>query len=131
MESNGARAAVRLMQLRRRIERWRSTRARRSPMPAALWSAATQLAHELGASRVARELRVGYGSLKERVEAGGQPSGRGASGFVQIEGAALLAAAPPSVEFCDPSGLQVTIRLGAGQAVDWAALVAALRSAGR
>jgi hypothetical protein len=131
MESNGVRAAARLTQLRRRIERWRCTRAKRSPMPAELWSAATELARGLGASRVARELRVGYGSLRERMEAGGQRSGRGASGFVQIEGAALLAAAPPSVEVCDPSGLQVTIRLGAGQAVDWAALVAAVRSAGR
>ena len=32
MESNGVRAAVRLTQLRGRIERWRRTRAKRSPI---------------------------------------------------------------------------------------------------
>ena len=58
MESNEVQAGVRLTQLRGRIERWRCTRAKRSPMPAELWTAATELAQELGVYRVARELRV-------------------------------------------------------------------------
>jgi len=126
-QSNGARTAAKLGQLRRRIERWRWQRAKRSPMPAELWTAAT----ELGVYRVARELRVGYGSLKDRLDAGGQRGGRGARGFVEIDGTALLAAPPPSVEVSDASGLKVAIRLGAGQTVDWAAVVAAFRTAGR
>jgi len=48
MEGNGVGAAVRLTQLRRRIERWRGTRVKRSPMPPELWSGATELARELG-----------------------------------------------------------------------------------
>ena len=131
MESNEVRAAVRLTQLRGRIERWRSTRAKRSPMPAELWRAATELAQELGVYRVARELRVGYASLKDRLDVAGERDGQATRGFVEIDGPALLAPAPASVELSDPSGLKVAIRLAAGQAVDWAALVAAVRTAGR
>jgi hypothetical protein len=130
-ESTGVRTAVRLTQLRRRIERWRGRRAKRSPMPAELWTAATELARELGAYRVARELRVGYGSLKERLEVVGERGGQTARGFVELDGRALLAAPPASVEVSDASGLKVAIRLAAGQAVDWAAVVAAVRTAGR
>jgi hypothetical protein len=83
-KSNGVRTAARLTQLRRRIERWRLRRAKRSPMPAEPWTAATELARELGVYRVARELRVGYGSLKERLDCGGQRGGRAARGFVEI-----------------------------------------------
>ena len=69
-EGSGAQGLARLSQLRRRIERWRGTRVKRSPMPPELWTAATELARELGVYRVARELGVGYGSLKERGRAG-------------------------------------------------------------
>lgn len=58
-EHGGLQGVVRLSQLRRRIERWRWSRAKRSPMPADLWMAATELARELRAYRVARELGVG------------------------------------------------------------------------
>ena len=130
-ESNGVRTAARLTQLRRRIERWRQRRTKRSPMPAELWTAATELAREVGVYRVARELRVGYGSLKERLDGGGQRDGRAARGFVEIAGPTLFAAPPASVEVSDASGLRVAIRLASGQAVDGAALVAAFRTAGR
>jgi hypothetical protein len=62
-EGGGAQGQPRLSQLRRRIERWRWTRAKRAPMPPELWTAATELARELGAYRVARALGIGYGSL--------------------------------------------------------------------
>ena len=129
MESNGMRAAVRLTQLRGRIERWRCTRAKRSPMPAELWTAAADLARGLGAYRVARELGIGYGSLKDRLGADGENGREGAPAFVAVAGAALFAAAPATghaeVELSDASGLKVVIRLAAGQAVDVAAVVAA------
>ena len=132
MESNeGARTAARLTQLRQRIERWRQRRTKRSPMPVELWTAATELARELGAYRVARELGVGYESLKERLGAGGERSGCAGRGFVEIAGPALLGGAPITVELSDTSGRKVAIRLAAGQAVDVAALVAAWRTAGR
>ena len=130
-QRNGARTAARLTQLRQRIERRRQRRTKRSPMPAELWTAATELARELGAYRVARELGVGYGSLKERLGGGGERSGRAGRGFVEIAGPALLGGAPTTVELSDTRGRKVAIRLAAGQAVDVAALVAAWRTAGR
>lgn len=135
MESNGVQAAVQLTQLRGRIERWRRTRAKRSPMPAELWSAATELARGLGAYRVARQLGIGYGSLQDRLRAGGASGGAAAPAFVAVDGAALFAPAPAAgcgeVELSDPSGLKVVIRLAAGQAVDVGAVVAAVRAVAR
>ena len=134
MESNGIRVAVRLAQLRGRIERWRSTRVKRSPMPGELWTAATELARGLGAYRVARELRIGYGALKERLSADGESGGAGLPAFVAVDGATLFAAAPTGhseVELSDATGLKVVIRLAAGQAVDVAAVAAAWRTTAR
>jgi hypothetical protein len=135
MEDSGVRAAAKLTQLRGRIERWRRTRVTRSPMPAELWMAATELARGLGVSRVARELRIGYGALKERLRAVGESGREGAAAFVAVDGAALFAPPPASgrgeVELSDAGGLKVVIRLPAGQTVDWAALVAAVRTTGR
>ena len=129
-EGNGAQGLARLDQLRRQIERWRRTRMKRSPMPAELWTAATELARELGVSRVARELGVGYESLKDRAEARGEPGARQADAFVEIAGASLLSAVPGAarseVELSDARGTKLVIRL-ADQAVDVAALLAAFR----
>jgi len=134
MESNGVGAAVRLTQLRGRIERWRRVRAKRSPMPAELWSAAMELARGLGAYRVARELRIGYGSLKDRLRADEANGGAGAPAFVAVDGAALFAPAPSGaseVELSDATGLKLVIRLAAGQTVDVAAVLAAVHPAVR
>jgi hypothetical protein len=130
-EGSGAQGLARLSQLRRRIERWRGTRVKRSPMPPELWMAAAELARELGASRVARELGVGYVSLKDRAGAQGENGARAAGAFVELDGASLLSAAPAAVrsevELSDVSGTKMVIRLAADQAVDVAALLAAFR----
>jgi hypothetical protein len=100
-------------------------------MPAELWMAATELARELGAYRVARELGVGYGSLKDRVGAPGENGARRADAFVELDGASLFSAAPATVrsevELSDASGIKMVIRLAANQAVDVASLLAAFR----
>jgi len=130
-EGSGAQGLTRLSQLRWRIERWRGTRAKRSPMPPELWRAATELARELGVYRVARELGLGYGSLKDRVDAQGEHGAREAGAFVELAGASLLSAAPATgrseVELSDASGTTLVIRLAADQAVDVGALLAAFR----
>ena len=130
-EGSGAQGLARLSQLRRRIERWRWTRAKRSPMPPELWKAATELARELGACRVARELGVGYGSLMDRVGAPGGTGQRAAEAFVELDGASLFSAAPApersEVELSDASGTRMVIRLAADQAVDVGALLAVFR----
>ena len=53
----------------RRLRRWRSSHARRVPIPDALWAAAGELAREHGINRTAKALRLEYGKLKERAEA--------------------------------------------------------------
>jgi hypothetical protein len=135
MESNGVRAAVRLTQLRGRIERWRCTRAKRSPMPAELWTAATELARELGAYRVAREAGVGYQSLRDRLGDDAEKGRPRAEAFVEIDTAALFASPPATVhgevELSDARGMKVVIRLGAGESVDVAGLLGAFRAAQR
>jgi len=104
-------------------------------MPAQLWAMATELAGELGAYRVAREVGVGYQSLRGRlgdVAAGEPPQ---SAGFVEIQPAALFAAPPETprgeVELSDASGVKVVIRLGAGESVDVAALLATFRTTAR
>ena len=100
-------------------------------MPAALWTAATELAREHGAYRVARAVGVGYPSLRDRLGAGAGHRRPPAEAFVAIDTAALFA--PPSatargeVELSDTSGVKMVIRLGAGESVDVAAVLAAFR----
>ena len=127
-EGSGAQG---LSQLRRRIERWRRTRVKRSPMPAELWMAAIELARELGVYRVAREVGVAYGSLKDRAGAQNENGARETDAFVALDGASLFSAAPAGVrsevELSDASGTKMVIRLAANQAVDVATLLSVFR----
>lgn len=56
----------------RRLNRWRSSHARRMPIPERLWAAAAALAREHGVFPTAKALHLEYGKLKERAEAPGQ-----------------------------------------------------------
>lgn len=56
----------------RRLRRWRTSHARRLPLPDALWAAAGELAREHGINRTAKALHLEYGKLKERAGAAGQ-----------------------------------------------------------
>lgn len=124
---------ARLARLRRRIDRWRWTRTRRGSMPADLWREATELGRELGAYRVARDLGIGYRSLRERLGDDDVDEPQKAPAFVEVNTAPLFALAPSAargeVELSDASGVKLVIRLGAGESVDVAALVSAFRSA--
>ena len=53
---------------RRRFEQWRRTCRARTRIPDSLWSAAVKMAERYGTCRTAKALRLGYYSLKERVE---------------------------------------------------------------
>lgn len=90
MIATSSTTSIGLETTRRRIARWRETRAYRgAAMPAALWAAAIALARQHGLYTTARALHVDYGSLKKRVNgAGARPVP--APAFVE------LAPAPPS-----------------------------------
>jgi hypothetical protein len=133
--------------VRRRIETWRQTREKPSPMPEALWSEAARLANEYGVCRIARELRLGYAGLKQRVEGLAAHSRATASGtsatsttrFLELMGSEWLATALPAarsqmnpafpdprtvLELQRPDGVHLTLRLAGSAAVDMAELVA-------
>jgi hypothetical protein len=72
MMATGKSTSIGLASTRRRIARWRETRAYRgAAMPAALWAAAVALARRHGLYTTARALPVDYGALKKRVNAAG------------------------------------------------------------
>jgi hypothetical protein len=61
---------ITLERVRQRFEQWRRTRTpRRSPIPAALWSAAVAVARQHGAYATARALHLDYTALKTRMPA--------------------------------------------------------------
>ena len=51
-----------------RLQRWRSSHARRVPIPEPLWAAAAELAREHGINPTAKALHLEYGKLKQRAE---------------------------------------------------------------
>jgi len=125
MRWKGGKDAVRVVALRRRIERWRRTRAKRTRMPEQLWTAAADLAREHGVHRIARAVGVGYEGLRDRLDNGrsGRSAKSGAAGFVELNGAALLGGVPHNVvELCDRDGRRLVIRLAG--AVDVAEVMA-------
>jgi len=52
-----------------RLKRWRSSHARRVPIPESLWAAAGELARGHGINPTAKALHLEYGKLKQRAEA--------------------------------------------------------------
>lgn len=116
-------------EVQQRIEHWRSTREKHSPMPAALWEEATVLARQHGIHRISRALRVNYESLKKRVVRVNEDEEKAASlscGFVELKGAQLLGLSDLSiatVELTDGAGGQMRISLPCGDKLDVASLV--------
>ena len=117
-----------------RIEDWRRTRRKRTAMPEELWVEAAALASEHGVSRVARALKVHYGSLKRRVEQGvgsGELIEKRSGGFVELSMAEVLprpAAVSTVVKLSRGDGAEATVELGAGEVVDIVGLAEALWS---
>lgn len=99
----------RMETVRRRVDRWRRTRAhQRSPMPAALWTAAVALVRQRGVYRTARDLRINYGTLKQHVEAADHTAGaREPPGFVELAGP------QPTADACviEIEGPRATVRI--------------------
>ena len=51
-----------------RLKRWRSSHARRVPIPESLWTAAGELARAHGINPTAKALHLEYGKLRQRAE---------------------------------------------------------------
>jgi hypothetical protein len=127
---NEDRTAQGLQQVRRRIDVWRWTRLKRSPIPEDLWAQATKLAEVLGVWRAAHELGLCYESLKRRVEEKASRKQASAVRFVEVLGAELKDVASSNgtvVELHATDGTRMIVRLGSGAQVDLQALVASFR----
>lgn len=112
-----------------RIEKWRRTRRKRSPMPEQLWREAAALAGSHGVYRISQALRVSYETLRSWTAKTGPHEAKKQGdtvGFVEV-GLAEPAEveAGPVVELADGDGAKMTIRLPAGSTVDVAGLASA------
>lgn len=54
---------------KKRLDAWRETRPKRSPIPAHLWKRAVSHVQQYGLNRVSREFRVNYTQLKRKAQA--------------------------------------------------------------
>lgn len=102
--------------LRKRIEAWRQTRKKVSPMPAPLWAAATSLAAEHGVCRIARAVGIDYAALKRRMNSAEEVPKRG---FIELPAAAFAASHGEAVfELSDDTGATMTFRMSGRVDVD-------------
>ena len=123
----GRSPSANIEKVRARVEHWRKTRHKRSPMPEDVWEAAASLARIHGVYRIARDLRLNYENLKKRVGQalrGSRDQKKRSGGFVELGAAQLLASSRPSasqrteVELSDGDGSRLTVRLADGEALD-------------
>ena len=123
--------SARVRRVRDQIALWRRTRRTRSAMPVQLWAEAVSLARTEGSYRVARALRVDYGSLARRVaeaQAGSAEGAASAPAFVELRGAPLLGVSPSAVvELLTADGARLVIQLGPSSSLDVAELVQRFR----
>ena len=83
-----------LKKVHRQLQRWRSQRTGREPIPSALWAAAGELARQHGVNQVSRALHLEFNQLKRAAEAArGNGRKRTRPAFVE-----LIAPPPPGRE---------------------------------
>ena len=125
-------------EVRQQINAWRETRTSRGWMSKDLWSSAALLAKEHGVWKTSQILGLSYGSLKKHVlSSDGVQTSTAAvgatvprSGFVEMETSEFFGGSTTSemlVEISTKDGAKLSIRFGAGSAVDVPALVSAFR----
>jgi hypothetical protein len=130
-----ARLPAEIKKTQDRIEHWRRTRRRRSPMPEDLWKEASALARKHGVYPISRDLRLSYDSLKKRslqpARRDLKPQGSHSEGFVELSAAQVMdtvnGAADPqrAIELADSNGARLTIRLADHDRFDVVGLVRA------
>jgi len=122
--------------VRDRVEYWRRTREKRSPMPEDLWDAAASLARAHGVCPIARDLRLNYETLKKRVSVAQQEGRDGAdrsAGFIELNGAQLVGSLDPAgavVELSGADGAKMMIRMRESEDLDILGLADAFWSRG-
>lgn len=120
-----------LEEVRRELQLWRRNRRRKGPIPEALWQSITQLGRRYGVSRIARDLRVPFYALRDRVQACQCPEPNPATNahdpFVELPLSLAPASTECVVELEDGSGSKMTLRLSPANAADAGALIQTFR----
>lgn len=119
--------------VRTQFEVWRSGRARKSPIPDKLWSAAINTARQEGVNRTAQQLHLDAGKLKRLLVAA---DGRGCRAarkprFVELIGPAPASTPECLIEFESASGSKMRIQWKAAVPPDWTNLLRAWRDTER
>lgn len=120
--------------VRARIERWRATRTKRSPMPEPLWDAAVELAQAEGIYPIARALAVNYQTLKCRVAMASNGNSRAPAGFVELTpmpANGSVSRGELVLELSSGDGATLTIRLPSERELDVERLAEAFLRRGR
>ena len=120
--------------VRARIERWRATRTKRSPMPEPLWDAAVELAQAEGTYPIARALAVNYQTLKCRVAMASNGNSRTPAGFVELTpmpANGSVSRGELVLELSSGDGATLTIRLPSERELDVERLAEAFLRRGR
>ena len=113
--------------VRERFERWRRTHEPRSRIPDSLWAAAVRAAGTCGIHRASKALRLGYYSLKDRVEqqstaALDQMEAAAAAPFLELAPSAFAGPCDCTLELENAAGSKMRVHLKAAAPPDMAAL---------
>jgi len=76
-----------LRRAQERFESWRNSRSGKSRIPETLWDVAVKMASKHGLSRTSIVLKVGYYSLKKRVERPDEPEESANTTFIELPAA--------------------------------------------
>lgn len=117
-----------IQRLRGEIVAWRRARYDRAPLLSHLWAQAVEVARRVGVNRARHALALSYRGLQSHVERARTAQ---APEFIEVSGAEVLAAGPrtasgTSIEISGRD-VHVVVRLGSGDTLDVASLVAAVR----
>ena len=110
--------------VRRRFERWRTSRPEFSPIPPDLWALAVEVAREHGVNATAHVLHLNHTALKKRVQAAGGSVRRRRpprATFVELP-APSSSLSPCTIEWENAHGAKLKIHLANPASLDWVAL---------
>jgi hypothetical protein len=113
-----------LRRVYQKLERWRSAREGRSPLPDALWRAAAEAAREHGVFRTGQVLHLEYGKLKRMMNSTGGKT-RSPIRFVELGPVSTLGGNECVIELEGARG-KLRFRLQGSRAEDLAGLSRAL-----
>ena len=119
-----------LLQLRQRLEEWRSANPPRTRLPEPIWAAAVEMAQRHGLHCTTKALRLDYMRLKKRLRAG-TPSPRPTPpAFLELLAAPTTTGPVECVVELESARGRLRVAMK-GAALDWVSLLHAWRGAAR